>query len=61
MAKTKTKTRLFALLGLTFMFTVGLIIIYIPLVDPEFTIQCVPDSVNCIIEKITLYERYVIG
>jgi len=60
MAKTKTKTRLFALLGLTFMFTIGLIIIYIPLVDPEFTIQCVPD-VNCIIEKITLYERYVIG
>jgi len=50
--KTKTKTRLFALLGLTFVFTVGLIIIYVPVYSQE--VQCI--TAPCPTIQKTMYD-----
>ena len=36
-----------------------LVVFHIPLVQPEFTIQCVSEP--CIIDNITIAERYLIG
>ncbi len=48
-----TKPFFVSLVLITF---VVLVYFTIPLVEPEFTIQCVPDA-NCIISNITIHER----
>ncbi len=50
--KTETKTRLFALLGLTIVFAVGLIIIYVPVYSQE--VQCI--TAPCPPIQKTIYD-----